>query len=225
MPALASADKPPQAPTLEARALLAADATWPANSRSFLLRVYRVRPRFERNATGSVEILDAITLRDPDHKIPFAIVRETTPERLLTGGDLDIESVRVDRRGTLWFGDEFGPFLLNTDATGKVLRAPIPLPGVKSPDYPDDYQAPVADPNLGRSNGFEGMALTADGRTLVQGALGWLWARSERAIPIPGFKSVAQAEENAGALAHGALPADRMRDIDALLQRAVAPAA
>ena len=67
-------------------------------------------------------------------------------------------------------------------------------------------------------------SLTADGRTLVQGALGWLWARSERTIPIPGFKTVAQVEENAGALAHGQLPAERMREIDALLDRAPAAA-
>jgi aryl-alcohol dehydrogenase-like predicted oxidoreductase len=60
-------------------------------------------------------------------------------------------------------------------------------------------------------------ALTADGRTLVQGALGWIWARSQRTIPIPGFKTVAQVEENAGALAHGPLSGDRMREIDALL--------
>jgi aryl-alcohol dehydrogenase-like predicted oxidoreductase len=63
-------------------------------------------------------------------------------------------------------------------------------------------------------------SLTADGRSLVQGALGWIWARSERTIPIPGFKSVAQVEENAGALAHGPLPAERMEEIDALLGRA-----
>ena len=56
--------------------------------------------------------------------------------------------------------------------------------------------------------------LTADGRTLVQGALGWIWARSERTIPIPGFKTVAQVEENAGALAHGPLAADAHAEID-----------
>jgi aryl-alcohol dehydrogenase-like predicted oxidoreductase len=67
-------------------------------------------------------------------------------------------------------------------------------------------------------------SLTADGRTLVQGALGWLWARSDRTIPIPGFKTVAQVEENAGALAHGELPAERMREIDALLDRAAGAA-
>jgi aryl-alcohol dehydrogenase-like predicted oxidoreductase len=59
-------------------------------------------------------------------------------------------------------------------------------------------------------------SLTADGRTLVQGALGWIWARSGRTIPIPGFKTVAQVEENAGALAHGPLPETAMEDIAAL---------
>jgi hypothetical protein len=140
-----------------------------ANSRSFLLRVYRVRASFETRAggAGEVEIRDWITLRDPDEKIPFAIVTEGTPKRLLTGGDMDIESFRVDRRGDLWFGDEFGPFLLHTDASGKVLEAPIPLPGVKSPDYPADFPPPYeGEANLASSNGFEGMAISKDGRTL-----------------------------------------------------------
>jgi hypothetical protein len=140
-----------------------------ANSRSFLLRLYRVRPGFgDGRSTGAVDVLDAITLRDPDHKIPFALVNDATPDRLLTGGDFDIESVRMDRGGTLWFGDEFGPFLVNTDDTGKVLRAPIPLVDVKSPDYPPDFPAPFSGPaNLASSSGFEGMALSKDGRTLL----------------------------------------------------------
>ena len=29
--------------------------------------------------------------------------------------------------------------------------------------------------------------LTADGRTLAQGALAWIWGRSERTLPVPGF--------------------------------------
>jgi len=135
-----------------------------ANSGSFLLRLYRVRTNWEtaRGGRGEVRILDWVTLRDPDERIPFELVNEDTPERLLTGGDFDPESVRRDRRGDLWFGDEFGPFLLHTDARGKVLEAPIPLPGVRSPDYPSSTPAP----NLARSNGFEGMALSRDGRTL-----------------------------------------------------------
>ncbi len=136
-----------------------------ANSRSFLLRVYRIHADFEtqRGGEGDVEILDWITLHDPDEQVPFPIVNESTEERLLTGGDFDLESMRVDRRGDLWFGEEFGPFLLHTDATGKVLEAPIPLPGVHSPDSP--YLG-ARTPNLRRSNGFEGMAISKDGKTL-----------------------------------------------------------
>ncbi|KPH98377.1 NADP-dependent oxidoreductase domain containing protein [Actinobacteria bacterium OK074] len=61
--------------------------------------------------------------------------------------------------------------------------------------------------------------LTSDGRTLAQGALAWLWARSPSTIPIPGFRSVAQAEENAGAMAKGPLAAGQLAEIDQLLGR------
>jgi len=59
--------------------------------------------------------------------------------------------------------------------------------------------------------------LTSEGRTLAQGAIAWLWARSPATIPIPGFKTVAQAEENAGALAHGPLRPEQLAEIAALL--------
>ncbi|MGD0167730.1 MAG: aldo/keto reductase [Gaiellaceae bacterium] len=59
--------------------------------------------------------------------------------------------------------------------------------------------------------------LTSDGRTLVQGALAWIWGRSERTIPIPGFKSVKQAEENARALEFGPLGAAEMRQVAEIL--------
>ncbi|MEW2381909.1 aldo/keto reductase [Micromonospora sp. NPDC047707] len=60
-------------------------------------------------------------------------------------------------------------------------------------------------------------ALTADGRTLAQGALGWLLARSPRTVPIPGCRTVTQAEENFGALALGPLPADAVAEVERLL--------
>ncbi len=127
--------------------------------------MYRVRVDFERRAgdESGVEILESVTLRDPDRKVPFTLVTEGTAERLLTGGDFDLESFRVDRRGDLWFGEEFGPFLLHTDSTGKLLEAPIALPGVQSPDNPF-LGAGTA--NLKRSNGFEGMAISPDGERL-----------------------------------------------------------
>jgi len=144
-----------------------------ANSRSFILRLYRVRPRWESEfgGQGSVQIREAITLSDPDNKIPFPIVNETTADRTLTGGDFDIESVRQTPDGTFWFGDEFGPFIIHTDAKGKVLDAPVSLPRVMSADNPYLFGRPN---NLPSSSGFEGMALSADGKTLypfLEGAL------------------------------------------------------
>ncbi|MEH0845781.1 aldo/keto reductase [Micromonospora sp. CPCC 205711] len=60
-------------------------------------------------------------------------------------------------------------------------------------------------------------ALTADGRTLAQGALGWLLARSPRTLPIPGCRTVAQAEENLGTLAYGPLPDPAFAEVERLL--------
>src|SRR5688572_14108996 len=62
--------------------------------------------------------------------------------------------------------------------------------------------------------------LTSNGRSLVQGALAWIWARSEKTIPIPGFKTVAQVEENAKAMQFGPLTADQMKEINVVLGRA-----
>ena len=59
--------------------------------------------------------------------------------------------------------------------------------------------------------------LTADGRSLAQGALGWIWGRSPATLPIPGFRTVAQVEENVGAAEYGPLPAERMESIQAIL--------
>jgi len=61
--------------------------------------------------------------------------------------------------------------------------------------------------------------LTRGGRTLAQGALGWLWAHSDATIPIPGFKTVAQIEENIGAAKFGPLKVDQMREIERILER------
>ena len=61
--------------------------------------------------------------------------------------------------------------------------------------------------------------LTSNGRSLVQGALAWIWGRSEKTIPIPGFKTVAQVEENAKAMEFGPLTPDQMQEIDVILGR------
>ena len=157
------------------------------NSADYVLRVYRIRPRFvdAGGGSGTMQVKSFVTLRDPFHRIDFPIVADAAfypgsslpvdPEirakRLLTGGDFDIESFREALDGTFWFGDEFGPYLIHTDKDGRVLETPYPLPGVKSPQNPT---LGSGTPNLAASRGFEGMALSPTGTALypmLEGAL------------------------------------------------------
>lgn len=121
------------------------------NSADYHLRVYTIRPDFETPANGSGTILvkGFIELHDPDQHIAFAITNDFTDQRILTGADFDIESIQKTPDGSLWFGDEFGPFLLHTDASGRVLEPPIPLPDfemggdkeIRSPQNPFNEEA------------------------------------------------------------------------------------
>lgn len=126
-----------------------------ANSADFLLRVHRIKPDF---GARTVKVLGGFNLSDPRGLVPFALTR---PDRKLTGADFDVESIVRALDGTYWIGDEFGPFLLHADERGELLDAPIELPGVKAPENPN---LNGAQPNLGSSKGFEGMARSVDGR-------------------------------------------------------------
>jgi glycerophosphoryl diester phosphodiesterase len=135
-----------------------------ATSRDFLLRAYYLGIDFKtaRGGTGEVEVRDFISFRDPDHKIGFPIVNESTHERELTGFDVDPESLQRDHQGDLWMGDEFGPWILHFDATGRLLDAPHGI-DVKSPNNPSLGGQPATQPN---SRGFEAMAISPNGRYL-----------------------------------------------------------
>jgi hypothetical protein len=94
-------------------------------------------------------------------------------DRLLTGADFDIESVRKDKNGNYWFGDEFGPYLVKTNAKGEVLRREIGMVGVYSPQNPAVINGSVT-ATLGSSRGFEGMAANQSGDklyTLLEGTV------------------------------------------------------
>lgn len=174
-----------------------------ANSPDALLRVYAVRPDFETGTVVPVNRFTGddlpefsaqsfITLRDPLRRISFPLVADRTvypvtpvgggeipvdasirAGRLLTGSDFDIESVRRAPDGTLWFGDEFGPYLIHTDSSGRALEAPIPLPNFRN--FPSTLGGAEVNPlvqavsnpqrtlaaNLPDSGGFEGLALNA----------------------------------------------------------------
>jgi len=62
--------------------------------------------------------------------------------------------------------------------------------------------------------------LTSGGRTLAQGALAWLWARSPNTIPIPGFRTAAQVEENCRAMEFGPLTKEQFLEVEQILGRA-----
>jgi hypothetical protein len=138
-------------------------------------------------AQGNFNGSTFINLRDTDSKLLSPIQANYTnyynnpanpavdasikASRLLTGADFDIESMRKDKNGNLWFGEEFGPFLIKTDASGKVLRSEVSLPGVFAPENPLRGSTPS---NLGSSRGFEGMAINKAGDklfTLLEGTV------------------------------------------------------
>ena len=168
-----------------------------ATSPSALLHVYAMKPDWvsgkviPANFTtcDTLATFDAnsfMRLRDPDRKLSYAVVADgvnypgTTQAgatlavdpsiksgRLLTGGDLDVESMVVDADGNFWFGDEFGPFLVKTDRTGKVLAKEIALPNtlklggnplIQSPSNPT---LGTATANLPNSGGFESMTINS----------------------------------------------------------------
>ncbi len=61
--------------------------------------------------------------------------------------------------------------------------------------------------------------LRSGGRTTAQGALAWIWAKSPAALPIPGFKTVEQATENARAMEAGPLTAEQAAEVERLVGR------
>ena len=136
------------------------------NSPDFLIRAYYIRPRFKtaRGGDGTVTVGDFISFRDPDHRMGFPIVNEGTTSRLLTGGDIDPESLQRGRNGDLWVGEEFGPWILHFSSTGVLLDPPFAMPdGIKSPDNPFLNGAPPTHPS---SRGLEGMAISPDRKHL-----------------------------------------------------------
>ncbi len=100
--------------------------------------------------------------------------------------------------------------------SGKYAKdAVFPKNDVRNDSWSRDH---FFTPTLDQLDAIRGI-LTSNGRSLVQGALAWIWARSERTIPIPGFKTVAQVEENAKAMELGPLTSEQMKEIDGLLGR------
>jgi len=139
------------------------------NSSDYLLSIYHLNPDF-RTATGgsgTITVGDIIHLSDPDGYLPYAATQPH--DRLLTGADLDPESFQKAMDGSYWVGEEFIPALVHFSATGVMLAPPVQLAGLVSADNPMEL-----DVTLPRSRGFEGMAISPDGKWLypmLEGAL------------------------------------------------------
>jgi len=144
------------------------------NSADAVLRLYQVEIEFAdaKHKESKVRVVKHTDFNDINHRLGYSIQAdnshyygmESNPKvddlilnkRLLTGADVDPESIAIDGQQHIWVGDEFGPFLIEFDSNGTVLNAAIPLPDVVSPDSPLLAQNK---PNINFSAGFEAMSI------------------------------------------------------------------
>jgi aryl-alcohol dehydrogenase-like predicted oxidoreductase len=132
------------------------------------------------------------------------------PEMIALCERLNLASIN---RGPLAMGLLSGKYKADSTLAANDVR------GENAPSWMQYFQDGRPNPVFLEKLGAIRDVLTSDGRTLVQGALGWLWARSTTTIPIPGFRTAPQVEENAGAMAFGPLNPAQMQQIDKLLDR------
>jgi aryl-alcohol dehydrogenase-like predicted oxidoreductase len=116
-------------------------------------------------------------------------------------------------RGPLAMGLLTGRYSLNSRPSNDDVR------GEKSPEWMKYFKNGKPNPEWMKKVDGVREVLTSNGRTLAQGALGWLWARSKQTLPIPGFRTVTQVEENCNALQMGPLTANQMNEIENILDR------
>ncbi|MBY0338664.1 MAG: esterase-like activity of phytase family protein [Acetobacteraceae bacterium] len=151
------------------------------NSPDALLMIHRIRPDW---ASGNVAVERTVFLSDPNRVTAFPVQNEATPNRYLTGADFDLESIQPLPDGSFLIGEEFGPYILHFDAEGRLLRVVETTMDGEVLRTPDHHALQVqANPTAGtghrvrRSGGYEGMALTPDGRTA--------WAMMEQPLFAP----------------------------------------
>lgn len=117
-------------------------------------------------------------------------------------------------RGPLAMGLLTGKYTRATKILGEDVR------GQKSPEWMKYFKDGQPNPEWMAMRDLLLEILTSKGRTVAQGALGWLWARTPKTIPIPGFRTEKQVEENARAMEFGPLTPEQMHQIEVILKRA-----
>jgi hypothetical protein len=155
-----------------------------ANSPDAMLMFHHVRPDWK---SGQLVIQRTAFLHDPDGNVPFNVTNSATGKRYLTGADFDIESIQIIG-DDFWFGDEFGPYLVRADRSGKVtgvFETVVDGKVLRSPDHFAVTAPAVPGASLNtlarRSRGFEGMAASPDGRFLYPMLEGPLWNADAKA--------------------------------------------
>ncbi|MBN2549386.1 MAG: aldo/keto reductase [Anaerolineales bacterium] len=114
-------------------------------------------------------------------------------------------------RGPLAMGLLTGKYTVGTQVTPDDVR------GEKSPEWMKYFKDGKPSSEFMKMREAVRDILTSSGRAVAQGALAWLWARSPQTLPIPGFRTVKQVEENCQAMAFGPLTSGQMSEIAALL--------
>lgn len=123
------------------------------------------------------------------------------------------ENLAALNRGPLAMG------LLTDKYTTEIKIAADDVRGEKSPEWMKYFKDGKPNPEWAAKRDAIREILTSKGRSIAQGALAWNWARSEKTLPIPGFRTVAQVQENAGAMQFGPLTTEQMTEINTLLER------
>jgi aryl-alcohol dehydrogenase-like predicted oxidoreductase len=137
-------------------------------------------------------------------------VLDDAPEMVQLCEELNLASIN---RGPLAMG------LLTGKYNASSVLGPDDVRGTRSPEWMKYFRNGAPSPEwFGKVESIREV-LTSGGRSLAQGALAWLWGRTPLTVPIPGFRTVQQVNENAGAMRFGPLQPDQMAEIERILER------
>jgi Esterase-like activity of phytase len=149
-----------------------------ANRRTFWVPEFNpaiVRVKLER---GAIKLLETVPIVGRSGKpitgMPNFKTIDETPydytaqkEFGFNVNGLDTEGLIRTKSGEFWLADEYSPSLIHADKTGKVIKRYVPA-GLKLPgaDYPVQESLPAIFGKRKINRGFEGLAVSADEKTL-----------------------------------------------------------
>lgn len=187
------------------------------------------------------DCIDQYLLHRRDYPLELALALIDVFERLVRAGKIrfygwstdDVERARlfasgkhcvaIEHRMNVFNDNQEMQDLCRTENLASLNRVPL-LMGVLTGRWSPETSLGAVDPRAGwfEHDNFRELLdrarqiepyLTSEGRSVVQGALAWIWARSPLMIPLPGFRDLEQMLELVGALHFGPLSTEMMRAI------------